>query len=480
MFYNAALDKWTDAVEIENIDEAESLLVTLTKHKNSQNVCPDCDALFANLLIKNFYFALQANDFETVMQTLLKLKRNNSLKTCPDCLENLKETLSLKLAWAFAQGDDNVNEMFNRLMRFEDQGICPKCAQAAYDNLKNQLDNALNEGAVDFAELILSKLEKVDGLERCPDCKSKLERTAEALPARESFRFYPVSIGEYAIPHRLKRYFRFMGDQFIKIDAPFSVQSGEVTIAEYGEFFNSLPEEEQAKLGGQWKMSGNGNELQDSFPVENITKIEAEAYANWARERTQWNLQLPTTAQWAASAIAFENEATTPIFIGTPMPELRADVDHLIGNLREWSSDSCNDGGFRLLGENYMTASDDIGHGYCAADHENWSGLGFRLVRLDYPNEKVESFQGAVQFLLPKNADMPYSVNNRILNPAQTTEIQLDGLYQGALKIIALPVVLRSLDCRFEQSISLKELESGKPITLNLKCPQDKALDSHD
>jgi hypothetical protein len=128
----------------------------------------------------------------------------------------------------------------------------------------------------------------------------------------------------------------------------------------------------------------------DNRPVENVSRQEAVEYAQWLSEKTGWDLRLPTMSQWVAACIKYaEDRPVLTTSTNQPVLKVRGDIDHLLGNLREWSSDICKNGKYRLLGENYMTDISDpdvIGRGYCVAETDKWTGVGFRLVKIENKN----------------------------------------------------------------------------------------------
>lgn len=195
----------------------------------------------------------------------------------------------------------------------------------------------------------------------------------------------PVIAGTYRISEYLQRYLRFLQVDAIQIDMPFSIQSGEVTVGEFRRYANTLDEVRRQQLGAEWERDQKGVLYQENRPVENITWQEATDYAAWLSQKTGWDLRLPTVYQWAAAGVQYPD--VKPILEtndSQPVSQLRNNVDHLFGNLREWSSETCQNGKHRLLGENYMTDVSDpenLGQEYCAKN-EKWSGVGFRLVKI--------------------------------------------------------------------------------------------------
>lgn len=193
-----------------------------------------------------------------------------------------------------------------------------------------------------------------------------------------------IPAGEYSIPLHLRHYLRYLGNIPIRIDTPFYIQTDEVTVGEFRRYVEGLDEERLKQLGTRWEKDWNGNPYPDNKSVENISWEVASDYARWLSEKTGWDLRLPTLQQWVVAVILYAE--SRPVLRTEddvqPMVELQTKSDqpnHLLGNMREWSSDTCQDGRHRLLGENYMTDGDAVGMENCAKDE--WKGVGFRLVR---------------------------------------------------------------------------------------------------
>lgn len=200
-------------------------------------------------------------------------------------------------------------------------------------------------------------------------------------------RWLSITEGTYPIPEYLFVYLRYLKKNAIVIDQQFSIQAAEVTVGEFQKYAESLDDASRKELGTRWKEEAGGKAYDENRPLENVSWEEAKEYARWLSEQTGWDLRLPTVQQWAAACVKYAE--ARPVLSTTenqPVSKIRGDIDHLLGNLREWSSDACGNGKYRLLGENYMTDVSDpdvVGKGYCAGASERWSGVGFRLVLIE-------------------------------------------------------------------------------------------------
>ncbi len=201
--------------------------------------------------------------------------------------------------------------------------------------------------------------------------------------------FFAVPAGTYPVTNYLRRYLRFLGLNAIAIERPFSIQAGEVTVGDFRGYVESLSESEREELGARWETDRDGRPYPDERPVENISWQEAAAYAAWLSAQTNMDIRLPTNSQWAAACVHYAGEERPVVNTNDyqPVSTLRGKVlDHLLGNLREWSADMCQPGVYQALGENYMTDlsdPDQLGARHCVQDTEKWNGIGLRLVRIE-------------------------------------------------------------------------------------------------
>jgi LysM repeat protein len=207
----------------------------------------------------------------------------------------------------------------------------------------------------------------------------------------EDLQFVCIPAGTYEVSPYLRRFMRYLETDRIVIETPFLMQSGEVTVGEFRRYANTLDEASRKRLETpwSWEKDRKGNPYPDERPLENIRFNEAVAYAQWLRETTKRNFQLPTLWQWAAACINYTEYS--PILYQAddqPISNLRGVIDHLLGNLREWSSEPPCRGGQRLLGANYRTDPSDTGSDYCLKQDEKLSGIGFRLVVIEPCEEK--------------------------------------------------------------------------------------------
>ena len=209
--------------------------------------------------------------------------------------------------------------------------------------------------------------------------------TPPARPTFETKHWKFVPAGEYTLSRYLQRYLGYLGRDTFRIEQAFAIQTGEVTVGDFRRYADSLDQPARVALEPHWRQNPDGQPYPDARPVEYVSWRQAAAYARWLSQQTGWEVRLPTVEQWAAACVRY---AENPVILGNqgnqPLATVRGEVDHLLGNLREWSADACGDGKYRLLGENYLTdptAPNVIGQGYCAASDDQWGGVGFRLIR---------------------------------------------------------------------------------------------------
>lgn len=207
-----------------------------------------------------------------------------------------------------------------------------------------------------------------------------------STPAPEGF--LPVSAGTYAITPYLRRYLQFLDMKAVDIEQPFAIQAREVTVGDFRRYADSLSEDERAALGTRWLLDSDGKPYPDERPIDNVTWQEAAAYAAWLSAQSGQEFRLPTVAQWAAACVQYAGEERPVVNTNDfqPVSTLRGKtIDHLLGNLREWSADPCDAGMYQALGENYMTdlsQPDQLGKRHCIQQNERWNGIGLRLVQI--------------------------------------------------------------------------------------------------
>ncbi|MEN8216704.1 MAG: SUMF1/EgtB/PvdO family nonheme iron enzyme [Pseudomonadota bacterium] len=191
----------------------------------------------------------------------------------------------------------------------------------------------------------------------------------------------PVKAGSYSIPNELISYLHGYQEHLEKqvvVEKPFLIQRREVTVGEFQLYVEQgLSKAEKQKLDPWWRKSSQE-------PVRWVSYEMAEGYAKWLGKKNGWDLHLPSISEWIAAVILYEE--SQPVLEDKPSTQSRKDVDHLLGNLREWSKNTCttSDGknGFKTLGDNFMTGTDpeNRGNAYCLPGVPE-AGVGFRLIR---------------------------------------------------------------------------------------------------
>ncbi len=200
---------------------------------------------------------------------------------------------------------------------------------------------------------------------------------------------FPITNGQYKIPKYFHQYVRYVNpDEKIIIKRSFSIQAGETTVKQFRRFYDELDEAEQKQIGLWWAKDASGKDYSENKPVDKITWKHAEKYTQWLSQKTKWDIRLPTTGQWIAACITYETK--DPIIDSPrrgPIEKIRQEVDHLLGNLREFSIDTCQTSPKKrkLLGENYIIMKDleIIGQEHCINEDDAWQGVGFRIIRID-------------------------------------------------------------------------------------------------
>ena len=242
--------------------------------------------------------------------------------------------------------------------------------------------NGQNDSSDNELEDTESALDTVDGTENTASAEDVSPAADNADQKQIDESYVTIDAGVYQIPPHLTRYFKQIKYKEIVIDQPFSIQSSEVSVGEFRQYLESLDKVAKEAVGRFWAEDLSGNSYPDNRPVDYISREEAVDYANWLSRRNGWDMKLPTVRQWVASVIVYgEDEPILASEDNTPYADLRSMPDHLIGNLREWSSEQCGDKKHLLLGEDYMTNKEALGELPCVNDSGKWKGAGFRLVR---------------------------------------------------------------------------------------------------
>jgi len=218
--------------------------------------------------------------------------------------------------------------------------------------------------------LIIKLLDK----QECPDNSAKIDAKTYKISNEDDH-----SLGNYKDRYKAVH----GGEEPLEIDIKnaFCLQLTEVSVAEFKQFLNAgsaAVDQERLDL-----LKTRISIQKDTAPVQNVSKEDAEAYAVWLSEKTSQHWQLPTLAQWMASVTEQgEQSPVTNTLDNEPAPAKGEDngkVQHLLGNLREWSRDECPGGRYQLLGRNYIAGS-GVDMAYCNAPTLGAPGVGFRLV----------------------------------------------------------------------------------------------------
>jgi formylglycine-generating enzyme required for sulfatase activity len=173
---------------------------------------------------------------------------------------------------------------------------------------------------------------------------------------------------------------------------PFYIMRREVQVWEFRQYVENLDTSKRAQLESKWLQDKNGLHYPDSNPVASVPWGAANDYADWLARETGCPLRLPTYNQWVAAAWQYaqseqvvlrrdEHNPTVQQRAKLPPPSTVVD---LLGNLREWATDSsgpwpCLEGGHYTLGEDYQTYPRLIaGEPRCVS--QTLPTIGFRLV----------------------------------------------------------------------------------------------------
>ena len=351
---------------------------------------PTCEDLLND---KNLLFTEKAS---TVEKYLGLLQESRFRKKYTECAEKYKSYRKATCLNAVNAGDvelasnalsrmSNPDDALSRMSNPDDLALC---RQRLTDWLKNAIDEQLapksiTEEGVQNAQKYLTRLmELYDNTVY----RSKIQAAEKILTSRKHFlkNFYSIQTGEYshiAYPERftyLRTYFKDYGiTNAVTLNQNFSIHAGEVTVGDFTVYLR--------ETGQSIENACRNKPCTENQPVEGISHAEAEQFARWLSQKTGRTVRLPTLAEWAAACVVHGENA--PILNGKqPVAQLRQAVDHLLGNVSEWSSESCKNGsGFWVLGGNYMTDLGTEQQEKCVSlsSSQEWNGFGFRLVYVD-------------------------------------------------------------------------------------------------
>ncbi len=139
----------------------------------------------------------------------------------------------------------------------------------------------------------------------------------------------------------------------VTISSPFAMSVHEISSGDYDNFC-------QSTKSTCPKQPWSGKD----YPIVNITRSEAAAYADWLSQKTGQTYRLPSEAEWEYAARAgtkteypFGNEIliTDAVFsdrkkLSAPLPKSDRSINrnkfrlyHMVGNVREWVADTWHD-----------------------------------------------------------------------------------------------------------------------------------------
>ncbi len=189
----------------------------------------------------------------------------------------------------------------------------------------------------------------------------------------------PIYPGDYRVPDSLRGI--WATESHIQIDRKFFIMTREVSIHDFQRYRDK-------------RVSGVQNPNSPGPPVAEISWQQANDYADWVAQETGCQVSLPSYEQWLATSVVHAtpkdanirrhvaDTSTTLEMVEGPPSKPR----HLLGNLSEWSSSSCdNNSGYRLLGYSYQTVRQDLLRDEAQAENRckypnGLSTIGFRLV----------------------------------------------------------------------------------------------------
>ncbi|MCB2261547.1 MAG: hypothetical protein LGR52_01170 [Candidatus Thiosymbion ectosymbiont of Robbea hypermnestra] len=172
----------------------------------------------------------------------------------------------------------------------------------------------------------------------------------------------------------------WIGDDPTRISKPFQIQARLVTVSELRAYVASKPSQAVLDSLGRstWEIADNRE------PARDIPWVVAQDYGKWITKTTDdgCRYQLPDINQWRQAVAALAHSDDDPewgLFYG----EFR-------WGMREWTEDSCDEGGRRSVGYEWRQDNEDDGNkaqipaATCLGPHHVEDGFqkqGFRLIR---------------------------------------------------------------------------------------------------
>lgn len=199
---------------------------------------------------------------------------------------------------------------------------------------------------------------------------------------------WKVKVHQYLHPY-------MQDQQNAVIDLPsFFIMKREVTIADFKNYAASLSPEERKNLSELWWQDEAGKLRDEGLPVGSIPYWAGNGYAEWLSKKTGCALSLPSQKEWVAAALRYAKPEDDLIRItdAIPPPQHQGNLDenqvkHLLGNMREWVSDTCDSGankGNLIVGTDFKLHRDVIPPKpdciYLQQGEKASEAFGFRLV----------------------------------------------------------------------------------------------------
>ena len=208
------------------------------------------------------------------------------------------------------------------------------------------------------------------------------KKLVQKIPLVNLPAFVKVPKNKYKIPENLFAiFYEYTQQEYVDINS-FEIMAEEIKVKHFQQYYDSLSEDLKKRIGNICKRTN------PDAPVEDVPYEFVDKYIKWLNQKTGRNYRLPTVQEWIAACVYYNVLAGKhlPIYSEEePMSELRNGIiiDHLLGNLREWSRTQCGDDGrLYLLGTNYISPPGSEEKAYCAFKNSAYTaGVGFRLVK---------------------------------------------------------------------------------------------------
>ncbi|MBF0156955.1 MAG: SUMF1/EgtB/PvdO family nonheme iron enzyme [Magnetococcales bacterium] len=164
-----------------------------------------------------------------------------------------------------------------------------------------------------------------------------------------------IPAGEYALPGEnpdLAPFFKAPGLNPVRVEKPFLLQTGEVTVREFQRYVDAIErmqdKDERSRLLDRIGLLWKKQSTQEGAGIRGVSWEAAEDFAAWLAQQTGCNYRLPLQTEWAAAVLHLES--LDPVVPSRSEPIPHGPLGILLWGAREWTGTPCPEG-YLLVGE---------------------------------------------------------------------------------------------------------------------------------